>query len=43
MSRDEPSSPSIPERPWADWLLIHAWWTTVLAGGVLCILALMLA
>jgi hypothetical protein len=42
MSRDNQSSSSIREQPWADWLLVHAWWTALLAVGVVCILALVL-
>lgn len=28
---------------WADWLSAHMWWTTLLAGGILCVTALILS
>ena len=32
------------ERPdWADWLSVHVWWTALLAGGILCVVALILS
>ncbi len=27
---------------WLDWLSAHLWWAALLAGGVLCVLALVL-
>ena len=27
----------------ADWLSVHAWWTALLVGGLLCIVALVLS
>ena len=29
-------------RRWLDWLSAHLWWAALLAGGILCVLALML-
>ena len=28
---------------WLDWLSAHMWWTALLAGGILCIVALALS
>ena len=28
---------------WANWLSAHMWWTTLLAGGILCVTALVLS
>lgn len=30
-------------RDWADWLSAHVWWTALLAGGILCVVALILS
>jgi hypothetical protein len=31
------------KRDWADWLSAHAWWTALLAGGILCGVAIILS
>jgi hypothetical protein len=36
-------SVSEQRRPWTDWLSAHMWWTTLIAGGVLCVVALILS
>jgi hypothetical protein len=28
---------------WLDWLSAHMWWTALLAGGILCLVALTLS
>ena len=27
---------------WVDWLWVHVWWAALLAGGILCVVALIL-
>jgi len=27
---------------WLDWLSVHVWWAALLAGGILCVVALIL-
>jgi len=41
---DDRSSPA-PEyaTTWIDWLVAHGWWTTLIAGGLLCAVAVGLA
>jgi len=34
---------TLSEHDWADWVSVHAWWTALLAGGVLCVVALVLS
>jgi hypothetical protein len=36
---------SIPEErgDWTGWLSVHVWWTALLAGGILCVVALVLS
>jgi hypothetical protein len=29
-------------RQWVDWLSVHLWWAALLAGGILCVVALFL-
>jgi hypothetical protein len=29
-------------RHWVDWLSVHLWWAALLAGGFLCVVALIL-
>jgi hypothetical protein len=43
MNLEKPSQPHAAEHHWADWLSVHAWWTALLAGGILCVVALALS
>ncbi len=43
MNHQEPSLPPGAKHHWADWLSVHAWWTALLAGGILCVVALVLS
>ncbi len=31
------------DRQWLDWLSAHMWWASLLIGGILCVLALVLS
>ena len=43
MISEEDSGSSPEGRHWADWLSVHAWWTALVAGGILCVVALALS
>lgn len=30
-------------RHWADWVSAHVWWTALIAGGILCVVALIMS
>jgi hypothetical protein len=42
MISEEDSAPH-ESRHWVDWFSVHAWWTALLAGGILCVVALILS
>lgn len=43
MNRDDHFSERSQAVNWADWLSGHAGWTVLVAGGVLCAIALLLS
>jgi hypothetical protein len=43
MNRQHSSVPSAGKHIWEDWFSAHAWWTALLAGGILCVAALVLS
>jgi hypothetical protein len=42
MTSEEDSAPR-QRRHWADRLSVHAWWTALVAGGILCVVAIILS
>jgi len=30
-------------RHWADWVSVQVWWTALIAGGILCVVALIMS
>jgi len=39
MRHESHGSPLGENHHWADWFATHGWWTALIAGGVLCVIA----